>query len=71
VKSLGLDDPEVDQLRAAIEAEPKKPAKGFGPRVQGWLGAMLAKAAEGTWQVAAPTGAQVLATLILRYYGIQ
>lgn len=71
MKRLGLSQPDIDELRAAIQAEPKKPAKGFGPKVQAWLGAMLSKAAEGTWQVAAPTGAQLLATLILRYYGIQ
>ncbi len=70
LKSLGVDESDVAELRHAIEAEPTVMKTGFGKRVAVWIGGMVAKSAQGLWQVATTTASAVLTQAISQYYGM-
>ena len=71
LRSSGVQDEDVEELRAAIQSDPK-PCKGggFGPRVSSWFGNMMKKAAQGSWKVGVQIGATLLTQAISRYYGL-
>lgn len=72
VRKLGVTVDDSEEPREAIVADRGRPGERQQPtpRVQTWLGKMTAKAATGAWQVGSQVGAQVLATLIMKYYGV-
>jgi hypothetical protein len=71
LQRLGLADSEIEALKKAIKQDEPERAKGkLGSRVLAFLGEMTGKAATGAWQIGAQAGAQVLANILLQYYGI-
>lgn len=70
LKSLGVDESDIAELRDAVEAEPTTTKAGFGRRVAGWIGKMVTKSAQGLWRVATTTASAVLTKAIAQYYGL-
>ena len=70
LKKLGIEQNDIDELKVAIENEPEiKKQEKFREKVGSWIGKMVQKAATGSWDVSVATAANVLATLIAKYYG--
>jgi hypothetical protein len=62
---------DIEELRAAIEADAKGPdvkAKRFGPRVRGWMKSMLAKAVDASWQIEIGVASNFLYEALKSYY---
>jgi hypothetical protein len=70
LKENEVPDEDVAELEAALVAEPVAADRNYGPRVAGWIGKMMSKAADGTWQVGANTAGALLGTVLAKYYGL-
>ena len=68
-KEQSVPDSDLVELRQAIAKDPEVEEGKFGPRVSSWMGGMVAKAASGIWQVAAPVATSMLQKGIEAYYG--
>jgi hypothetical protein len=67
----GVDEADILELEAALVDEPTaKDAKSFGPKVAGWMGKMVGKAASGAWTVGVNVGTTVIQAALLGYYGL-
>jgi hypothetical protein len=74
LRRLGIADEDQRELQRALAAESnvgKSNGGTFGPRVRDWLGKMAEKAGRGSWQIGSQVGVQVLAKLLINYYGLQ
>ena len=61
----------MEFLKSSLESEPKAIDKDkFGPRVSAWIGKMIGKAAEGSWQIGLGAAGNLLAQAIAKYYGL-
>lgn len=73
LRRQGIADGDLATLQEAIdhdsESEEVK-AKQLGPRVKGWIAAMVKKAAEGAWNVGLGAAGGILSAAIAGYYGI-
>lgn len=67
--SSGAAPADIGELRVALEAEPTASSAGFGPMVSAWIGKMMSRAADGSWQIAAGAAGNLLSTAVARYYG--
>lgn len=70
LKSQGVQENDLNELKVAVHDEPKASANGFGKRVTSWIGMMLMKSAEGTWNVATTAASVILAKALAQYYGL-
>ncbi len=70
VRSLGVPDDDVSELEEAVQ-EDDVPSEtgGFGSRVKGWIGGMVAKTGEGALNEAGSGGMQALIKAISQFYG--
>lgn len=66
-----VEEAEIQKLKPLLKDETPSGPGRFGKRVGGWLGAMLKKSAEGTWNVATTVAADVLTKALNRYYGLE
>jgi hypothetical protein len=68
----GVDAEDLDELEDALRTEPKVQSdESFGPKVQAWIGKMIAKAASGAWNIALSAAGTLLAGAIRAYYGLR
>jgi hypothetical protein len=71
LSQFGVADEDTRDLIQAVEADPKPTGEDrFGPRISGWFGKMVSKAASGTWQVGSAVASDVLSRALLKYYGL-
>lgn len=71
LKKHGVDNADIMELEAALVDEPTaKDGKSFGPKVAGWMGKMIGKAASGAWTVGVNVGTTVIQAALLGYYGL-
>jgi hypothetical protein len=71
LESIGVTKPDVQKLKESIAADDNRdPKSGFGAKVSGWIGKMVSKAADGSWNVALGASANLLSDAIKTYYGI-
>ena len=68
--SQGVAQPDIDELQAAVTAEPKPEGGRWGPRVSAWIGKMVGKAADGSWQIGLGAAGNLLAQALTAYYGL-
>ncbi|MFO0826739.1 MAG: hypothetical protein U0572_01210 [Phycisphaerales bacterium] len=67
----GMDEEDLDALVEALAEEPAPREGGrFGPRVSRWIGGMIGKAAQGTWEIGVGVAGDLLARAISHYYGL-
>jgi hypothetical protein len=67
----GVSPDDLQALKSALDADPKPKSKDkLGPKVNGWLGAMMSKAASGAWKVTLETAGKLLPPAIAAYYGL-
>ena len=72
LKDVGLSDDDIDELQTAFDTDPVPvDAQRLGPAVSMWLGKLIAKSADGTYQLSIATAATVLGEVVLRYYGLK
>jgi hypothetical protein len=71
LKSIGVSDPEADELELAIKSDPPLKAKtGFGNKVAQWIGKMVGKSAQGLLKVSTEVAAETLSKTIKSYCGL-
>lgn len=71
LKAQGVDEVDIAELRTALQADPKpEGTAALGANVASWIGKMVTKAAQGTWQIGLASAASLLTKIIAAYYGI-
>lgn len=71
LKKNNIGDSEINDLSNAIVADGAISEKGkFGQNVSDWIGRMLAKSADGTWQVGLGAAGNLLAEALTKFYGL-
>lgn len=68
--SNGVASPDIEDLHAAVIAEPKADSGKWGPRVSKWVGKMVGKAADGSWQVGLGAAGNLLAQALTAFYSL-
>ncbi|CAN5671070.1 hypothetical protein BH24CHL1_BH24CHL1_01320 [soil metagenome] len=67
----GIDKSDLLDLEASLERDAAEAnATGFGPHASKWMGRMLTRAADGTWDVGVGTAGNLLADALARFLGI-
>ena len=69
LRSLSIENDDLNELADAISSEPKASEGSYGPRVRAWLGGMISKAASKAWDVGLDTASKELTDALNRYYG--
>ncbi|HHA2954815.1 TPA: hypothetical protein ACOFD1_000443 [Stenotrophomonas maltophilia] len=71
LKRSGLSDLDAEALKVAIDEDGAVPgtSKELGPKVKGWMGAVLSKAAMGTWKIASTVAANLVTAALSAFYG--
>jgi hypothetical protein len=72
MQRLGVQDDDIEELRAAIDADEGSPDhdnEAFGKRVRGWIGGMASKAGTKAWETVAATGVTGLYAALKAHYG--
>lgn len=71
LSSLEVGEDSIRELREAIQEDDNDQKEtAFGEKVQDWLGKMIAKAADGSWQIATSVAADLLTIALKKYLGI-
>jgi len=71
LSSLKVEEDSIRELREAIQEDEKNQKEtAFGKRVQDWLGKMISKATDGSWQIATSVAANLLTIALKKYFGI-
>ena len=67
----GVQAEDLRELEKAIgqDPEPRDPKK-LGPRVSGWIGKMITKAADGSWEASVSAAGTLLAAALQKFYGL-
>lgn len=71
LQSIGVSNSDIDELKNAVDSDPKPTNSNLGPDVGNWYGKMMAKAATGTWNVAKGVAGSLIANAIWAYYGLK
>ncbi|HAB52640.1 MAG TPA: hypothetical protein DCE80_10810 [Ignavibacteriales bacterium] len=62
---------DIGELKVCLDSEKQLSSnKGFGPKVSSWIGKMIKKSAEGSWDVSIKVAANLLSQTIMKYYGL-
>lgn len=70
LRQHGLSSEDIQELQLALAADARPVAKDkFGPRVAAWVGKMVQKAADGSWQIGIVVAGELLSQAIAKYYG--
>ena len=70
-RQQGVNEEDINSLELAITQDPEETKTGsFGPKVSQWIGRMISKAADGTWNISIGAAGSLLATAIAKFYGI-
>lgn len=71
LSASGVAATDLDALEVAIESDPQPEKSGaLGPSVSEWIGRMISKAAQGSWQVGVGAAGGLLAAALGAYYGL-
>lgn len=66
----GVSRTDIADLASALQAEPTTRQGAFGQRVAGWIAKMVAKAADGSWNIGIGAAGELLAQALSKYYGM-
>ncbi|MCW5212511.1 hypothetical protein VU04_06340 [Desulfobulbus sp. TB] len=71
LRSQGVANQDIEELQQAVENDPAPTQpNAFGSHVSTWMGKMMIKAADGTWNVGVATAGGLLANALGKYYGL-
>lgn len=70
LKSLSVEHADIEELKDAIKQEPKAMSTGFGQKVSSWIDKMIAKSAQGIWNVTTTVASNLLSKALAQYYGL-
>src|SRR3546814_17103771 len=71
LRAEGIQSSDLAELQDAVASDPAPTsAQSFGPRVSNWVGQMLVKAADGSWEISLATAGALLAYALAKYYGL-
>jgi hypothetical protein len=67
----GVLSTDVSELKEALASDPiPSTPENFGPKVSTWIGKMVGKAADGSWNIGLGAAGNLLAQAIAKYYGV-
>jgi len=70
LESQKVEKKDIEELLFVLDQEKPDPIKRkFGTKVNAWIGRMINKSLEGTWQVGITTAGNILSNIIWKYYG--
>jgi AbiTii len=70
LRSIDITDGDLQDLKAALESEVRRPERGrWGPKVSGWIGRMVSKAASGAWRISVEAAPELITKALSSYYG--
>lgn len=71
LRSQKVSDQDIEELQQAVtnDPAPTQPST-LGANVSAWMGKMVAKAADGTWNVGVAASGGLLANALGKYYGL-
>jgi len=61
---------DIAELSKCIEIDGQITDKKFGESVSSWIGSMISKAADGSWNISIATAGNLLGAVISKYYGM-
>lgn len=68
----GVPKEDLEELVAAVKEDPKPShTDKYGPQVTGWVGKMMKKAAQGTWDIGVAAAGGLLSEVLMRFYGLK
>ena len=70
LSSKGISPEDIESLKDALDSEKEKTSDKFGPKVSGWIGKMMEKAANGVLEISLEKASTFLIEAIKKYYGI-
>lgn len=70
LKNNKVSDEDISELHARVIKDGSLEDRSFGPLVSDWIGKMITKAADGSWNVTIGAAGNLLASAISSYYGI-
>ncbi len=69
--SFGIDDIDIEDLRKAIEEDPKPTSsRSLGRRVSEWIGNMATKSAQGILQIPSSVAVNIITSALMQYYNL-
>lgn len=69
LRKVNIPEADLVDLSESIKSDGKRKNKQFGDKVKEWLGKMLVKATEGTWNITIQKAAALLTAALQNYYG--
>ncbi len=69
LKQNNVSDSDIESLKNVL-AEEQEAHKRFGPKVSSWIGKMVGKAADGSWNVSIGAASGILSQIISNFYGL-
>lgn len=71
LKSVGVNENDLQELQSALAEDTQPSLKdNFGEKVSKWYGKMISKAADGSWEIAIGTAANLLTQSLNSFYGL-
>ena len=71
LKDQGLSTKDIKELEDAVQKDPAPSGKGhFGSKISSWIGKMVGKAADGSWNIGIAAAGNLLSTAIEKFYGL-
>jgi hypothetical protein len=67
----GISAEDIEELKKAIDVDPKPTSQSLGENVGVWLGKMVGKAVSGVWKIGVDVATNLLTSAIWAYYGIR
>ena len=71
LRSVGVNENDLQELQSALAEDTQPSLKdNFGEKVSKWYGKMISKAADGSWEIAIGTAANLLTQSLNSFYGL-
>lgn len=71
LRSVGINEDDLKELQSALEEDIRPSLKNnYGEKVSTWYGKMISKAADGSWEIAIGTAANLLTQALNSFYGL-
>lgn len=69
LSKLKIASEDIEEISTIVQQEKPDAQGNFGSRTRGWLGKMLNKSVEGTWELGIATAGGVLTEVLKKFFG--